>query len=801
MARLFSLKPLVLALGFCFGTHCAADTVAAEEADGRVAEGGAQGASESAQASDLTLGSTCLFCSNESGSPERTEAAVQGSGEASVPEDYTRIVADRMEGQSKVKVRAEGSVIIERDGAVLNTDWADYDQSGDTVTVGDRFALQQDGTLIRGETLTYNLDQQTGEAHNVRMETEQGGRRLQSVSRTAEMLGEGRYKLTETQFNTCSAGDAGWYVKAASVEADRGKGIGVAKHAAFVFGGVPLFYTPWADFPLDGNRKSGLLVPSVSAGSDGVSLSVPYYFNLAPNFDATFAPGIIGERGATFDGQIRYLRPDYSGQTDLTWLPHDKKSGRNNRYQAKWQHRHDISDTLQAGVDFNQVSDSGYYRDFYGGEEIVGNVNLNRRVWLDYGGRAAGGSLNAGLSVQKYQTLANQSGYKDEPYAIMPRLSADWHKNAGRAQIGVSAQFTRFSHDGRQDGSRLVVYPGIKWDFSNSWGYVRPKLGLHATYYSLDSFGGKASRSVGRVLPVVNIDGGTTFERNTRLFGGGVVQTIEPRLFYNYIPAKSQNDLPNFDSSESSFGYGQLFRENLYYGNDRINAANSLSTAVQSRILDGATGEERFRAGIGQKFYFKDDAVMLDGSVGKNPRSRSDWVAFASGGIGGRFTLDSSIHYNQNDKRAEHYAVGAGYRPAPGKVLNARYKYGRNEKIYLQADGSYFYDKLSQLDLSAQWPLTRNLSAVVRYNYGFEAKKPIEMLAGAEYKSSCGCWGAGVYAQRYVTGENTYKNAVFFSLQLKDLSSVGRNPAGRMDVAVPGYIPAHSLSAGRNKRP
>ncbi|HFC7776687.1 TPA: LPS-assembly protein LptD [Neisseria meningitidis] len=802
MARLFSLKPLVLALGFCFGTHCAAaDAVAAEETDNPTAGGSVRSVSEPIQPTSLSLGSTCLFCSNESGKPEKTESAVQGSGEASIPEDYTRIVADRMEGQSQVQVRAEGNVVVERNRTTLNADWADYDQSGDTVTAGDRFALQQDGTLIRGETLTYNLEQQTGEAHNVRMETEHGGRRLQSVSRTAEMLGEGHYKLTETQFNTCSAGDAGWYVKAASVEADREKGIGVAKHAAFVFGGVPIFYTPWADFPLDGNRKSGLLVPSLSAGSDGVSLSVPYYFNLAPNLDATFAPGVIGERGAVFDGQVRYLRPDYAGQSDLTWLPHDKKSGRNNRYQAKWQHRHDISDTLQAGVDFNQVSDSGYYRDFYGNKEIAGNVNLNRRVWLDYGGRAAGGSLNAGLSVLKYQTLANQSGYKDKPYALMPRLSADWRKNTGRAQIGVSAQFTRFSHDSRQDGSRLVVYPDIKWDFSNSWGYVRPKLGLHATYYSLNRFGSQEARRVSRTLPIVNIDSGATFERNTRMFGGGVLQTLELRLFYNYIPAKSQNDLPNFDSSESSFGYGQLFRENLYYGNDRINTANSLSAAVQSRILDGATGEERFRAGIGQKFYFKNDAVMLDGSVGKKPRSRSDWVAFASSGIGSRFILDSSIHYNQNDKRAENYAVGASYRPAQGKVLNARYKYGRNEKIYLKSDGSYFYDKLSQLDLSAQWPLTRNLSAVVRYNYGFEAKKPIEVLAGAEYKSSCGCWGAGVYAQRYVTGENTYKNAVFFSLQLKDLSSVGRNPADRMDVAVPGYIPAHSLSAGRNKRP
>ena len=802
MARLFSLKPLVLALGFCFGTHCAAaDAVAAEETDNPTAGGSVRSVSEPMQPAGLSLGSTCLFCSNESGKPEKTESAVKGSGEGPVPENHTRIVADKVEGQSQVKVRAEGGVVVERNRATLNADWADYDQADETVTAGDRFALKQDGTLIQGETLTYNLARQTGEAHNVRMEDERDGRRLQSVSRTAEMAGEGHYKLTETQFNTCSTGDAGWYIKAASVEADQEQGVGVAKHASFVFGGVPLFYTPWADFPLNGNRKSGLLVPSLSTGSDGISLSVPYYFNLAPNFDATLSAGIIGARGAVFDGQFRYLRPDYSGQSDLTWMPHDKKSGMSNRYQAKWQHKHKISETTQAGVDFNGVSDSGYYRDFYGSEEIASNINLNRQVWLDYSGKAAGGILNVGLSAQKFQTLANQNGYKDEPYALMPRLSAEWRKNTGSAQVGVSAQFTRFSHNSRQDGSRLVVYPGVKWEFGSSRGYIRPKLGLHATYYSLNRFDGKEPRRVSRVLPIVNIDSGATFERSTRLFGGEVLQTLEPRLFYNYIPAKSQNDLPNFDSSENSFGYGQLFRENLYYGNDRINAANSLSAAVQSRILDNATGEERFRAGIGQKFYFKNDAVMLDGSIGRNPRNRSDWVAFASGGIGGRFTLDSSIHYNQNDKRAENYTVGISYLPEPGKVLNARYKYGRNEKIYLQADGSYFYDKLSQLDLSAQWPLTRNLSAVARYNYGFEAKKPIEMLAGAEYRSSCGCWSAGMYAQRYVTGENTYKNAVFLTLQLKDLSNIGRVPKGTMDIAVPGYIPNLDLSGRRKTQP
>ncbi len=539
-----------------------------------------------------------------------------------------------------------------------------------------------------------------------------------------------------------------------------------------MFGGVPLFYTPWADFPLDGNRKSGLLVPSVSAGSDGVSLSVPYYFNLAPNFDATFAPGIIGERGATFDGQIRYLRPDYSGQTDLTWLPHDKKSGRNNRYQAKWQHRHDISDTLQAGVDFNQVSDSGYYRDFYGGEEIAGNVNLNRRVWLDYGGRAAGGSLNAAFrfrNIRRWQTkAATKTNLTPSCPAFLPigiKTQAG-RKSACPHNLPASATTAA-------DWSCIPVSNGIS---ATAGATSAPNSGCTPLITASTVSAAKHPAASGAFCP---LSISTAAQPSNAIRACSAAESCKP----SSRACSTTIFLPNLKTTcpisirrKAASATGSFSAKTFYYGNDRINAANSLSTAVQSRILDGATGEERFRAGIGQKFYFKDDAVMLDGSVGKNPRSRSDWVAFASGGIGGRFTLDSSIHYNQNDKRAKHYAVGAGYRPAPGKVLNARYKYGRNEKIYLQADGSYFYDKLSQLDLSAQWPLTRNLSAVVRYNYGFEAKKPIEMLAGAEYKSSCGCWGAGVYAQRYVTGENTYKNAVFFSLQLKDLQQRRQKP-------------------------
>ena len=795
MARLFSLKPLVFALGVGFG---AAATNAQNIGAAASATGTAdyyrpsETASSPKPARNLSLGTTCLFCSHETVQAEARALGLTGnpvrrSGEDPLPADYTRVTADQIQGKTKVAVRAEGDVIIERNDEILNAQWADYDQAANTVTAGNKFKLAQNGSTVSGNKITYNLTDSTGTSDYVRVDAEQEGRRLQSVSRQAEMKGKGLYKLIETKFNTCSPGDSSWYIKAKSIEADQNSGIGVAKGASLVFGGVPVLYTPWADFPINGSRKSGLLVPNISTGSDGLELALPYYLNLAPNYDATVTPGIISSRGVHLGGQFRYLQPKYSGQLDGDWMPHDKKRDRNNRYQFKWNHNQQITRHLNGGIDFNQVSDNDYYRDFYGRNDIAGNVNLNRQAWLNYDDSLWGGNFNGSITAQKYQTLANESGYKDKPYAYMPKLTGNWQRNIGNAEINVYGQFTRFDHDEKQSGSRALLYPSIKWDFHNQWGYVRPKIGVHSTYYALDQFNSTPSRHASRTLPIFNVDSGMTFERKAKLFGSNYIQTLEPRLFYNYIPTKSQNDLPNFDSSENSFSYAQLFRENLYSGSDRINAANSLSTAVQTRILDPNNGTERFRAGIGQKFYIKTDTVLLDGSVSQYERNRSDWVAFAHGNVSNSVRLDADVHYNQNLGRAESYSAGVRYNPEPGKILSARYKYGRNEKIYLQSDGSYYYDRLSQIDLAAQWPIKKNLYAIARYNYEIEAKKPLEILAGVEYKSNCGCWSASIVGQHYVTGLNSSKNAVFFNLQLKDLSNIGNNPFEQLRLAIPGY--------------
>jgi LPS-assembly protein len=257
---------------------------------------------------------------------------------------------------------------------------------------------------------------------------------------------------------------------------------------------------------------------------------------------------------------------------------------------------------------------------------------------------------------------------------------------------------------------------------------------------------------------------------------------LEPRLFYTYIPKRSQNDLPLFDASENSFTYEQLFRENRFSGQDRINAANFITAALQTRLYDDKTGAERMSAGVGQRYYFNKDTVLLDGSVQKNERDRSDILVFARGNINDQWRVQANWHYNENLKTSENFDAGWRYSPEPGKAVSMRYKFGRYEEIY---DGNY--GKIRQIDAAVQWPIRRNYYIVARQNYDLTHSRSLQQLLGIEYQSTCRCWSASVVGQRYVTGLNETKNAVFFQLQLRNLTSVGNNPFEQLRTAIPGY--------------
>jgi LPS-assembly protein len=769
LSYLFSPKPLVLALTTVF---CALPGLAFA-------------------ASPLSMGEGNVCTAPQR--PKNFVKPVQSSGEANPGTDVTRVVADDVNGQSQVQVHAKGNVIIERNDVTLNSDWADYDQQTQIIKAGDHFTLDNGQGRVTGEHVTYDMAKSTGIGDAGRFEMEKDNRRLQGVGNEIQMGGKNRYRLQSAKFNTCNPGDDSWYIRSGSIDLDYDKNVGVARNATLVFGGVPLFYTPWIDFPLNGSRKSGFLAPTIKGGSDGFELMTPYYLNLAPNYDATIRPHFISSRGIQLGGDFRYLQPKYQGQLSADWVPSDQKSSHKNRAEIDFTHTQQLAKGLTGGIDYHQVSDDDYRRDFWHGDS--GSVNLNRQAWLNYHQDLWGGTFDGNLMVQKYQTLASTSGYKDQPYSRLPHLSATWNRYFGNHYtVNVYAEATHF--EGRQtghkdwlykypNGTRLLLLPAFTADYANSWGYVRPKLSFHATHYDMSRQNNQDSRSMDRAVPILSVDSGVTFERlwKTRRLHKGFIQTLEPRLFYTYIPKRNQDDMPLFDTAENSFTYDQLFRENRYSGQDRINAANFLTTALQSRVYDSTSGIERFAAGIGQRFYFSDDNVKLNDNTPKNKeRKRSDIVAFGRAALSNHITAESKWHYNQDLKTSESYNFGIRYTPKPGKTVSVRYKYGRDENLYDDV-----YGKMRAIDVGVQWPLTRNYYLVARQNYDITHSTTLNQTVGFEYQSPCHCWSAGLVGTRYTDDYQKRKTAVLFQLQLRDLTGVGNGPLNQLSSQIPGY--------------
>ncbi|WP_434779426.1 LPS-assembly protein LptD [Neisseria sp. Ec49-e6-T10] len=697
--------------------------------------------------------------------------------------NQVEITADDAQGVGQSEIEATGNVTVKRNEDTLKSDWLKYRQEDNHALAGDQFTLERGtNTTICGSTLSYYLDKQTGEGDDASFESEQNGQRVQGKSNKVLMQGENKYQLQNAALNTCQPGDSSWYLKADKIDIDYGRNVGVARNARIVFEGVPILYTPWIDFPLDNGRKSGLLAPTFKFGSDGFELETPYYFNLAPNYDATVYPRYINSRGFMLGGQFRYLMPSYSGKLEGQFLPHDKKT-KEDRHLLSLQHAQ-IFDQLpipvRMNIDFNQVSDDNYFRDFGDRVSVASNVNLNREIWFGSGKNIGTGYISASIRAQGYQTLQNDEGTLIKPYARLPEIKVNYTQPIMKASFSLNTEFTRFHSSRMQSGNRFVAYPTVAWDFTESWGYFRPKVGVHYTQYSLDEFQGQNSRSKTRSLPIISIDTGLSFERPSMFAGQQHTQTLEPRLFYTYITSKSQNDLPNFDSSENDFNFTQLFRENRFSGQDRINGANQITAALTSRYINNENGLERLRVMIGQRFYFKKEDMSLSGEIRDRDKVGSDFLAQVGGDLNRNWRLDTDYHYNQALKTTERFSSSLRYNPEAGKTVSLRYLFDREEETY---PGQY--GRVSQLDLAAQWPIGKKFYVLGRQNYSFADKESLEQLLGVEYND--GCWSLRVVGQRYVTDKDRTKNAIFVQLELGNLGGIGNNPFDALRLAIPGY--------------
>jgi LPS-assembly protein len=589
--------------------------------------------------------------------------------------------------------------------------------------------------------------------------------------------GEGKYRLTDATYSTCTpaaGSDPDWFARTTDLRLNYDDEVGTARNATVFFKGVPLFYSPWMSFSLNNERKSGLLTPTFgSTTNGGLEYTQPFYWNIAPNMDATIAPRFMSKRGILWNGEYRYLEPNFSGTLKGQYLPDDKVTN-TSRSSLSLIHSQNLGYGFSAAVDLNGVSDDTFFSDLGSGSTVTSQTNLLRQGTLSYGSTW----WSASLMAQSYQTLQDPSLPKvTEPYSRLPQLTVT--ANRSDLPLGLSFAFNgedvNFRNPTLVQGRRTTLYPQLSLPLQSEILTITPKIGLHSTRYSLDHQAVGTPDKLTRSLPIFSVDSGVTFERDVEWQGNKLTQTLEPRLYYLYVPLREQSLIPVFDTGLADFNFAQIFSENRYSGGDRIADANQLTAMVTSRLLDPENGAEIIRAAFGQRFYFTTQHVGLPGEVLRTDH-QTDFLGSVSGRILPKTYLDTAIQYNPSLNKVERFNVGGRYQPEAGKVLNAGYRYTREQ---LGIVG------LGQIDISGQWPLFGGWHAVGRFNYSTKDKRMIESVAGLEYDG--GCWVGRIVVQRLATLTQVANTGLFFQLELNGFARVGSNPLDILKRNVPGY--------------
>ena len=612
--------------------------------------------------------------------------------------------------------------------------------------------------------------------------------------------GENHVRLTQATYTTCPAGNDDWYVKLARLKLDYDHEEGDGSEGTVYFKDMPIFYSPWLSFSLNNQRKSGFLPPSLGTNSDsGFQFALPYYWNIAPNMDATITPHVMSRRGLQMQNEFRYLNTAfgglYNGTAKVEFLPGDRLRNNENRYAYSLHHTQNTAHGFSGTINYNKVSDDHYFTDLSSEVSQTSQSHLLQQGVLNYGSDWWSASAN----LQQYQTLQpDRDNPVREPYKFLPQLTLNARKpdffHTDSSFMGQYTHFTRPSQTIRNvkykgdSADRTVLYPQIALPYVMPGWYVTPKIGVNIRRYSLSGQAASTPDNINISTPVFSVDSGMTFERSSNWFGKDYTQTLEPRLYYVNIPYKKQDEIPIFDSALADFNFAQIFSENQFTGWDRINNANQLTAAATSRLLDPASGNEIMRAMLGQRFYFTRNRVSLSAPIpGVDERKwdKSDFLAAFSGQILPRLYADGAWQYNLDKRRLTRYSMGLSYRPEPGKVLNGTYRYNRDEMA-----------PVNQIDISGQWPLGGGWHGVGRANYSFkdsgtlyssgsQSGRLVEGLAGLEYNG--GCWVARGVVKRLALTEKNTSTAFFVQLELNDFARLGSNPLELLKRSISGY--------------
>jgi LPS-assembly protein len=732
--------------------------------------------------------------------PELSLLALPPRTEESVP---VFIEADRLRGHTETEADAEGNVELRRLGQSVFADRLHYDMPRQELEASGNVVLRRSGDILQGDYLRFNLGTERGfmdkpvfkltpvprkppptppplDAFAIaptRPPTPARPGELESRGSADRMIFQGPdlYRMEQASYTTCGPGNDDWFIRAHELDIDQNREVGIARGASIVFMDQTIFYTPYISFPLHQERKSGLLTPHYGAATTtGTEFTLPYYWNIAPNRDATFYPRIMTKRGLQLGSEFRYLDSTYRGETRLQYLPSDREAGRD-RWAYFVKHTQTLGSWYSA-LNLNRVSDARYFTDLSTLVALTSQVILPNDLSFSRGGTWGQGSYTLSAIGQKWQTLQNDPAAPiTPPYDRLPQLSWNgFRQDVLKSDLDVQSSFVAFRHPTLVNGQRFVAYPSLSYPIQTSYAYFKPKLGVHASQYFVGA-NDQGFRDQSRVLPIFTAESGLVFDRQTRLFGLPYTQTLEPKIYYVYIPYHDQSRIPNFESGLQDISFATIFSENQFSGNDRINDANQVTVGLTSRFIQPDTGIERLRVAVAQRYYFQGQRVTLPG-VAPRPdhTASSDLLATVSGTILPRWTIEAGWQYNTDRSETQKANVATRYQPAPRKVLNLAYR-------------SNTPNAIRQADVSFQWPITPQWTVVGRWNYSLQDKRLLEGLAGFEYDG--GCWSFRAVGHRFATALNSVSTSFFLQLELNGVSRIGSNPLDVLRRNVGGYTP------------
>ncbi len=697
--------------------------------------------------------------------------------------------AEAMQSDDERNLTLDGQGVVRRADGVLSGDFLYYKQNTEDVTAIGNARLVQDGNIVIGPSMRYNLDTDVGDVDFPQFWLDNGGA---GVGTKAVMTNRNEMTITDVTYSGCPCPDPAWYIKSSKVDLNYDENEGVARNGVLFFKGVPLLASPYLTFPLRPERKSGFLLPTfATTNQTGFDLTLPYYLNLAPNYDATLVARPMSKRGLMLGGEFRYLNPSSSGQFAGTYLNRDSELG-TDRWLYSLQHNQSFGSGFTGGWNVSGVSDDDYFKDFslLAINEAT-TTYLPRSVFAGWSNR----DWQANVQYTTFQTL----GDIVPQYNLVPGITlngARFDQNgfdlkSENAAVWFDRPTDRQGQQFGPDGQRYVSYNSVSFPMVRPGWYISPKVGLHTTryeteWYRLSGVGGRES-SNNRVLPITSVDAGMTFERPTSFFGLDAIQTLEPRIYYLNVPYRDQSNLPVYDTTLSDFSFSQAFQENIYTGGwDRIANADQLTLALSSRLLDEETGFERAAFAVGQRIYFVDQLVTLPGET---PRSdvRSEFLINASAELTDTLSATIDLQYNPYDGSWDRAQIVGRFNPKRAATLSASYRYQRNPTGAFQPQGQ------EQIGLAFQWPLSANIYSVGRVDYSLlniparnVVPRVTQAIAGLEYKGDC-CWAARVVYQRYAIDPSEVNDAIFFQLELSGLGGLGQDPMGLLRSSIPNF--------------